>query len=173
MGMKLILRFNSLIPGDAYMRKQIRQSLLQIMACRLFGDKPLSEPILAYCSVDPGNKLHYIWIKIHWFYFKKMHLKMFSANWWLFCSGFCTFKVAHIISVFNTMMKSHEKTFCVSWASVQIIHWRPISLTIFPPRFIFDIWKFCLALIDFKKVTAAQFYTWHDSCAVVASAKIL
>ena len=40
--------FNSLRPSDAYMRQKTRPSLVQIMACRLFGAKPLSEPTLEY-----------------------------------------------------------------------------------------------------------------------------
>ena len=35
--------------SDVYMCQQSRPSLVQIMACRLFGAKPLSEPMLAYC----------------------------------------------------------------------------------------------------------------------------
>ena len=37
--------YNSLRPRDAYMRRQPRPSLVQVMACRLFGAKP-------YCSLD-------------------------------------------------------------------------------------------------------------------------
>ena len=40
--------FNSLRPSDAYMAQQTRPSLAQIMACRLVGSKPLSEPMLLY-----------------------------------------------------------------------------------------------------------------------------
>ena len=40
---------NSLRPSDAYMRQLTRPSLVQIMACRLNGAKPLSEPMLEYC----------------------------------------------------------------------------------------------------------------------------
>ena len=36
---------NSSRPGDAYMR----QCFEQIMACRLIGAKPLSEPMQVYC----------------------------------------------------------------------------------------------------------------------------
>ena len=43
------LIINSLRPRDAYMRQETRPPLLQIMACRLFGAKPLSEPMLEYC----------------------------------------------------------------------------------------------------------------------------
>ena len=35
------------------MGELIRWALVQIMACRLFGTKPLSKPILGYCQLDP------------------------------------------------------------------------------------------------------------------------
>ena len=42
-------KYNSLRLSDAYMCHQPRPPLVQIMACRLFGANPLSEPILEYC----------------------------------------------------------------------------------------------------------------------------
>ena len=45
--------FNSLRPSDAYMRQLTRPLLVQILACRLVGAKPLSEPTLVYCQLDP------------------------------------------------------------------------------------------------------------------------
>ena len=36
-----------------YTRQWFRWALVQIMACRLFGAKPLSEPKLGYCQLDP------------------------------------------------------------------------------------------------------------------------
>ena len=39
---------NSLKPRDSYMRHQTKSPLLQIMTCRLFAAKPLSEPIRIY-----------------------------------------------------------------------------------------------------------------------------
>ena len=44
---------NSLRPSDAYMRRQPRPALVQILACRLFGAKPLPEPMLEYLKWDP------------------------------------------------------------------------------------------------------------------------
>ena len=44
---------NSSPPSAAYMRQWIRSTLVQIMACRLFGAKPLSEPVLGYCQLEP------------------------------------------------------------------------------------------------------------------------
>ena len=44
---------NSLRPTDANMRRQSRTSLVQMMACRLSGAKPLAEPMLEYSQLDP------------------------------------------------------------------------------------------------------------------------
>ena len=44
--------FNSLRPSDAYMRRWTVSSFVQIMACRLDGAKPLTEPMLTYCQLD-------------------------------------------------------------------------------------------------------------------------
>ena len=43
---------NSSPPSAAYMRQWTGPSLVQVMACRLFGAKPLPEPMLAYCQLD-------------------------------------------------------------------------------------------------------------------------
>ena len=42
-------KLNSVRPSDAYMHRSTRPLLVQLMACRLVGAKPLSEPILGYC----------------------------------------------------------------------------------------------------------------------------
>ena len=54
--------------GDIYMHLQIRPPSLQIMACGLFGVKPLSEPMQNY--------------------FMKMHVKMPSVKWRPICLDF-------------------------------------------------------------------------------------
>ena len=40
-------------PNAAYMHAWIGSALVQIMACRLFGAKPLSKPLLGYCQLNP------------------------------------------------------------------------------------------------------------------------
>ena len=45
--------FNSSPPSAAYMRPWIGSALVQIMACRIFGAKPLSKPLLGYCQLQP------------------------------------------------------------------------------------------------------------------------
>ena len=46
---------HSMKPRDAYMRRQPRTSLVQ-MACRLLGDKPLSDSVLEYCQLNPWEQ---------------------------------------------------------------------------------------------------------------------
>ena len=59
-----------------------RSELVKVMACRLFGAKPLPEPMLVYCQLD----------KFQWnlnqnsiIFIKKMHLKLSLPKWWPFC----------------------------------------------------------------------------------------
>ena len=47
---------NSSPPGATYMRQWIWNALVQIMACRLFGAKPLFKQMLGYCQVDPKEQ---------------------------------------------------------------------------------------------------------------------
>ena len=40
-------------PSAAYTHQWMGSALFQIMACCLFGAKPLSKPMLGYCELDP------------------------------------------------------------------------------------------------------------------------
>ena len=51
-----IMDFSSSPPSAAYVRQLIGSALVQIMACRLFGAKPLSKPNLGYCQLDPQEQ---------------------------------------------------------------------------------------------------------------------
>ena len=65
-------------------------SLLQMMACCLFSAKPLSEPMLPDCQLDPKHAkegFSEILFKIQKVSFMTMHLKMLSLKWWPFCLG--------------------------------------------------------------------------------------
>ena len=44
---------NSSPPSSTYMPRWTGSALVQIMACRLFGAKPLSKPMLGYCQLEP------------------------------------------------------------------------------------------------------------------------
>ena len=49
--------FNSMRLSNANMHQYNIPTLLQIMACRLFGAKPLTEPMLPYCQIDPKEHI--------------------------------------------------------------------------------------------------------------------
>ena len=61
-------------------------ALFHIMACRLDGTKPLSEPMLTYCQLDPKEHISMkFYLKFKYFHSTKMHLNMSSAK----CRPFC------------------------------------------------------------------------------------
>ena len=86
----------SLRLSDAYMRGQIMPSLVQIMACRLFGDNPLSEWMRVYCQLDPkGHILMNIYLRLASFFctnnghlvsdsLRQMNILtlLWSEQWW-------------------------------------------------------------------------------------------
>ena len=55
----LAFAFNSSPPSAEYMRQCIGSALVQIMACRLFGAKPLSKPMLDYSQLSHKNKFQW------------------------------------------------------------------------------------------------------------------
>ena len=50
-------RVNSSAPSAAYMHQWIGSALVQIMACRLLGAKPLFQSVLAYCQLDSREQI--------------------------------------------------------------------------------------------------------------------
>ena len=74
------------------------------MACSLFGTKPLSEPMLKYCLLEPTSK-EQISMKFY-LKLKKMHVKMLSAEWWPFCFG-----LSVISNMENESLSSMRKDF--------------------------------------------------------------
>ena len=67
--------------SDAYMPRLTWHLLFQLIVCRLFSPRPLSETMMDYCELALGH----ISIKMQWFSFHEMHLKMSSANRKPFC----------------------------------------------------------------------------------------
>ena len=86
------LLINSLRLSYGYMRRWIGSSLVQIMACRLFGLSPVRRQAIIWTNtgkllIGPlGTNFREILIGIQTFSFKKLHLKT-SAKWRLFCLG--------------------------------------------------------------------------------------
>ena len=62
-------------------------SLVQIMACRQLGAKPLPDPMLTYSQLDTEEQFSdNVQMKFNMF-IEEMHFKMLSAKWRLFCPG--------------------------------------------------------------------------------------
>ena len=47
---------NSSLPSAAYMRQSVESALVQIMACRKFGAKTLSKPMLYYFQLHTSEQ---------------------------------------------------------------------------------------------------------------------
>ena len=43
-------------PSAVYMRRRIGSALIRVMVSRLFGAKPLPEPVLSYNQLDPWEQ---------------------------------------------------------------------------------------------------------------------
>ena len=99
----------------------ILPSLVQIMACRLVGAKPLPEPMLVcILLIGPlGTNFSGMLIEIHTFSFKKIHLKMSSGKWRPFCLGL------NVSNQHNSRKGWHygrETHICVS-IYVSVVNW--------------------------------------------------
>ena len=72
----------------AYMHQLTGSSLVQVMACCLFGTKPLPEPMLAYCKLDSWEQIP---VKLEWkhyhFHSRKCIWKCGLPKWRPFCPG--------------------------------------------------------------------------------------
>ena len=58
----------------------IRSALVQIMACRLIGTKPLPEPMLTFCLLDPQEQTSVKFKSKFKHFIQKMRLKTSSVN---------------------------------------------------------------------------------------------
>ena len=68
-------------PSASYMCQWIGSALVQIMAFRLFGTEPLSEPIQGYCQLDSEEQSSVNFSQNTTLSFAKIHL------WLPFCPG--------------------------------------------------------------------------------------
>ena len=68
--------------------QRIGVALVQIMACRLFGDKSLSKPMLEYCQKDPYEQTSVkFWSKFKFSHSRKCNWKYRLPKWWPFFPG--------------------------------------------------------------------------------------
>ena len=75
----LLFLLNSSPASAASMHQWTRPALVQVMACCLFGAKPLPELMLAFCQLDSWEQIS-VKFKSKPFSFKKRDLKMLSAK---------------------------------------------------------------------------------------------
>ena len=91
------------------------------MACRLVGAKPLSEQCWNIVNWNLRNKLQWIFfIEIQIFSFKKMRLKVSSAEWRPFCLGLNVLNqmdLAHLIPS-DSCTLLHSTFFCANLITV-------------------------------------------------------
>ena len=85
--MTSLYRVNSLRPSDAYMCQWTKSSLVQIMAFRLFGAKPLSKPMLEYCQLEPAEPTSVTFKSKFNIFIQEMYWKMSSPKSRPFCLG--------------------------------------------------------------------------------------
>ena len=83
-----ICLFNSSPPSATYMSQWIWSALVLIMVCRLFGVKPLSEPVLGYCQLNSWEQIS---VKFEWefyhFHSRKCFWNCCLPKWQPFCPG--------------------------------------------------------------------------------------
>ena len=89
-------------PSAAYMRQWIGSALVQVMACRLFGAKPLPEPMLAYSQLNSWEQIsmkfesesyHFRSRKCIWNYRLRMYGGHFVEGRWVYHGGLGTNRV--------------------------------------------------------------------------------
>ena len=108
--------------------------LNHIIACRLVGAKPFSEPMLLIWNVKPfsepmlliwnvpseQNKFQWTLIRIQALSFKKMHLKILSAKWRPFCLGLNVFRMGMpmimMLTILMTIAKYSEPKMIIRFA---------------------------------------------------------
>ena len=56
--------YSSLWPSDAIWCQWCQSALVQVMAWCLFGTKPLPEPMMTYCQLEPRE--HFLWHLSQW-----------------------------------------------------------------------------------------------------------
>ena len=79
---------NSSPPSAAYMYQWTGPALVQIMACRLGGAKPLSEPMLICCQLDPKQHISMkFYLKFKYFHSRKCIWKCHLRNGGYFVSA--------------------------------------------------------------------------------------
>ena len=105
------------------MRQWTESTLVQVMACRLFGAKPLPEPMPPYCQLDPCKQTSGKFeSKYKTFHSWKCTWKCRLPKWRPFCSGEDEFSIdwANIIDASRRprQAKSWSGRFTGQWVAM-------------------------------------------------------
>ena len=86
-------------------------SLVQIMACRLFGDNPLSEPIMVYCQLKPKEHISMkFYLKFKGFHSRKCIWRC------------CLQNGGHLVSA-----PMCSVSFIAVWSCLVLVKWKAIT----------------------------------------------
>ena len=105
-----VYMFNALRPSDAHMRQPPQLSSVQIMACRMFAPKLLSNAGILLIG-PPGTNFKIFVIIIHTFSFMKIHFKILYGKWQPFCLGL------NVLSMLCLPLDKYEM-----WTNINYIH---------------------------------------------------
>ena len=82
----VIQMVNSFPPRATYMHQWSGSALVQLMACCLYGAKPLPEPMLAYCQSDSWQQISVkLELEFCYFHSRKCIWNCRLPQWWPFC----------------------------------------------------------------------------------------
>ena len=118
--------FNTSPPRSAYMRHWTRSALVQVMACRLFGAKPLHKPMLIYCQLGPWEQTS-----------MKFASKYKTFHIWN-CKWKCRLRNGgHFVQ--GGWVKSNELTVHIVVGNHQEIHTEAFSKIYYPIGFVLEL----------------------------------
>ena len=121
-------------PSAAYIRQWTGLSLVQIMACRLLGAKPLHEPLLVYCQLDSWEQIS-VKFKSEFYHFHswKSIWKCRLPKWWPFCPAgdefihvICSITIRY--DKFTTLQKQWWLSSTMTWHD-DVIKWKHFRVT--------------------------------------------
>ena len=155
----MLNQFHLFRHDGAHMLYLLGSSLVQAMACCLFGAKLLPGTMHLLSIVTPGSSPREILIKMQGFLFNMIQLKMLSAKWWPLSSSHIESQILSYIIIFITIaftgnIQSQGKKYletdnlkiiCLA-AAKQLYEWfspfiRRTFFTLFPSLYHYEIFK--------------------------------
>ena len=135
-------------PNDAYMHRWTRPSLVQVMACRLFGTKPLPKPMLTYCQLDPQEQTSFKFQSV----FKHFHSGKSIWKW-------CLLHGSHF-DYASMCWETPGKAIVQEKILFVLTHWPLRKLDAILPSITLQFWQF-----SDNKSTMVQVMAWCHQAA--------